>query len=228
VLTFLVLSLFQFVCLVASYLPGNDGFQQHAYAALLLLLGGLLFSVYLLRTSREKLRRPLPLATLVGLIFGVFLGWISNLPYYLLLLLALGIFGPFDALTSSYPSEFAEAYRWPDFWLATLAVLLSFLLYALVAYLVTQRTGDFKQGLWGALLSAFITIVVTICTMTIINLIQAFLVPSPQILPLIVSFQYLPSIPMLLSVARIVHAVFAGLVGAGLAVGRLRWRSSHA
>lgn len=225
-LALLIFTLFQLACFIASYFS-NDAFQQHEYGALLLVWGGLLFGVYLLRTSREALRRPLPLAILVGLVFGVFLGCILNLPYYLGLLLAFGVFGPFSALTSSYPSEFAEAYRWPDFWLATLATLLSFLLYALVAYLVTRRTGHFGQGLWGALLSALITLFITTCTIFISSLRDAFLVPSPHILPIMASFQALPLLSLLLSIAQLVHAALAGLAGAGLARGRLRWQRSH-
>jgi len=84
ILALLLLLLLWAVGLIASYLPQSDpyAYQPHLYEALVPLLSGLALSVYLLVTTQEDLRRPLPLAALAGLVLGIFLGSIYNLPYY--------------------------------------------------------------------------------------------------------------------------------------------------
>jgi hypothetical protein len=224
VIALLILSLFQLVGLIASYFPPNpNGFQGHEYGVFLLLLGGLLFSIYLLRTAREELRRPLPLASLTGLVLGVFLGSIYNLPYYLGLLLIFGVFGPFMALNSLAAGGLATTSWLLDFWLSTVAVLLSLLLYALVAFLVTQRTGKVQQGQWGAVLAAFISLLAATYTFVIIFLVQAYPLPPQEALATVISFQSLPLQTMPLSVAQAIHALFGGLIGSAIAL----WRHSR-
>lgn len=224
VLALVLLSLFQLVCLIASYFQTDPyGLQEHEPGVFFLLLGSLFFSGFLLRTSQEELRRPLPLATFAGLVLGVFLGGISYLPYFFSLQLAGGIFGPLMALTSRYPTPLARAYMWPDFWLSTLAVLLSLLLYALVASLIARRTGTLWLGFWAAMLSAFITLLTAASTYSIIALIRAFPSPSQETLPILISFQGLPLLALLLGPAQVIHAALAGFVGSRIAL-RLRNR----
>jgi uncharacterized membrane protein YhaH (DUF805 family) len=225
----LILSLLPLVGFIASYLPPDPyALQPHLYGVFLPLLGGLIFSAYLLRTSRGELLRPLPIASSAGLVLGMFLGSIFNLPYYLGLLLIFGMIGPFMALNPIGPGGFPNAHVRLDFWLSTVAVLLSLLLYALVAFLVTRRTGDVRYGLWGALLAAFVTLLVATYTFVIIALVQAFPSPSQQTLPIVISFQYLPLQTMPLSIAQALHAAIGGFIGSSIALRCLHKRAVNA
>ena len=229
VLAILILLLLPIVGIIASYLPPDPySLQPHEYGVFPPLLGGLSFSVYLLMTSRDELRRPLPLASLAGLVLGLFLGSIYNLPYYLGLLLIFGMFGPFMALNSAGAQGFPNTHWLLDFWLSTVAVLLSLFLYALVAFLITQRTGNAQQGLWAAFLAAFVCILVATFTFVLIALVQSFPIPSQETLPTVISFQYLPLQTMPLNVAQVIHAVIGGLIGSAIALRHIRKRSVHA
>jgi len=224
----LILWLVQLAGLVASYLPPDPyGLQPHLYYLFFPLLGCLLFCIYLLRTSREILRQPLPLATLAGLVLGTFLGSISNLPYYLGLLLAFGAFGPLMALTSADPMEAAQTYKVLDFWLSMLAVILALSLYALVASFVTRRTGHLRYGLWGALLTAFVTLLVGTLTSSLMYLLQSFPSPPQETLPIVISFQYLPTTLFPLSIVQALHAVIGGYIGAVIALRHLHKRRAN-
>src|SRR6266700_1538284 len=163
VIAVLFLLLFPLIGLITSYVAQDFSFLSAIYQTCQALSVGLVFSLFLLMTSRDELRRPLPLAMIAGTVLGVYLGSIYNLPHYTGLLLIFGIFGLFNPNLEPL-----------SFWLAIVAVLLSFLLYALVAFLVTWRTGKLRQGLWGALLTAFVALVIADCTFVIIAFVQAF------------------------------------------------------
>src|SRR5260370_40804186 len=118
-LALVLLGLLQLGSMIASFFQ-TDPHGVHAFqpGGFFLFLASLVFSCFLLRTSREELGRPLPLATCVGLVFGVFLGSLSFLPYSFALQLGLGLCGPLLGLVSSHRTPVAQAYMWPDFWLS--------------------------------------------------------------------------------------------------------------
>ena len=220
VLALLLLNLLGLVIvgLVASYLPADPyGLQPHLYGLLTPLLAGLAGCVFLWITKWEELRRPLPLALLAGSVLGLFLGSIYNLPYYLGLLLIFGVFGPFMALASANAPGIPNIHWQLDLWLSTLAVLLSLALYGLVAYLVVRRARTISSGLWAALLTAFVTLVVSTATFSGLMVIQSLPIAPRELVPTLISFQYLPLQTLPLCVAQAIHAVAAGLIGAWLA-----------
>lgn len=225
VLLFMLL-LLSLVGLIASYLlPDPYSLQHHDYSVFLPILGSLIFSFYMLKNSWKEIRRLLPIAGSAGLIVGIFLGSIFNLPYYLGLLLFFGAFGPLMALSSTGPGSVESAYKPLDISLSTLAVLLSFSLYTLVAFLIIYRTGNARQGLWGSLLAAFISVLVatfTFVTLAVISSFPTFF--SQGILSNLASYQYLPLQTIPLSIAQAIHAVIGGLIGSGIALGYLRKR----
>jgi hypothetical protein len=211
--TFLLL-LLVVVGLIASYLPQNtSSFQPHEFIVLLPLLGSLVFGVYLLLSSQDLLRLPLPVALIAGLVLGSFLGSIFNLPYSLGLILMFGMFGPVLALSYAGTPGFSNTYWLLDFWLSIVAVLLSLFLYALVAFLITRRTGLAWQGKWAAFLAAFITLLVATLTFVLIVLVHSFPISSQEMLPTVASFQYLPLQTMPLAIAQAIHAAIGGFIG---------------
>lgn len=222
VVVILVLLLIAIVGLVSSYLPPDSySLQPHIYVNFFPLLVGLIFSIYLLRTSRDKLRQPLPVASIAGLILGIFLGSIFNLPYYMGLLLAFGVVGPFTALTAHIPGDFPDMHWFlVIFWLSTAAVLLSLVLYAFVAFIVTRRTGSIQLGIWGAFLAAFVTILVSALTFVIMDVVPWFSRSSPLTLDNLIALQYLPMQTVVLSFAQAFHAVVVGSIGSAIALRR--------
>lgn len=219
-----ILLLLTLVGLVASYLISDPhSLQPHLYAVSLALLGAFIFSLYVLKHAWSEIRSLLPIAGIAGLVVGIFLGSIFNLPYYLGLLLYFGVFGPFMALTSTGPTDVASAYRLLDIALSTLAVLLSFSLYTLVAFFITRRTGNATQGLWGAFLAAFVAVLVatfTFVTLAVISSFSTFF--SQWMLSNLASYQFLPLQTMPLSFAQAVHAAVGGLLGTAIARRYLR------
>ncbi|HEX4208726.1 MAG TPA: hypothetical protein VHZ51_31895, partial [Ktedonobacteraceae bacterium] len=212
-----LLLLLAVVGLIASYLPQNSSsFQPHAFNVLPPLLGSLAFGMYLLFSSQDLLRQPLPVTLLAGLVLGSFLGSIFNLPYYLGLLLIFGMFGPGLALNSPGASGLPNPDRLLDFWLSIVAVLLSLFLYALVAFLITRRTGLAWQGKWAAFLAAFISLLVATLTFVLIALVHAFPISSQELLPTMASFQYLPLQTMPLAIAQAIHATLGGFIGSAI------------
>jgi len=205
--------------IVSFFQTDPTGPQSFQPAGFSLFLAGLLFSGSLLRTSREALRSPLPLATGAGLVFGIFLGSLSFLPYAFALQLGLGLCGPLLGLASTHPTPVAQAFIWPDFWLSILAVLLSFVLYALVAFRSTRRTGVVWLGWWAAILSAFVTLLAAVYTSSIVELLRSFPSPPEYLLSRISSIQeVLPLLALLLGPAQAIHAALAGYIGARLAL----------
>lgn len=218
VLAFLILLLLLMVGLIASYLPADpDSLQPHEYGFCLPLLGGLVFSVYLLRTARDELRLPLPLAMIVGLVLGLFLGILSTLPYHMGLLLAFGMLGPFLMLVPAGAQGFSNTYWLLDFWLSTGAVLLSLSLYALLAFLITRQTGSAQQGWWAAFLAAFISVVVATFIFVIIALVQSVPSFSHDPLTALIWVQYLPVQASPLGLGQGLHAGIGGLIGSAMA-----------
>lgn len=213
VLAVLFLWFFSLIGLVTSYVAQDFSFLSVIYQTCLAVSVGLVFSLFLLMTSREELRRPLSLAMIAGTVLGVYLGSIYNLPQYLGLLLIFGIFGLFTPSLEPL-----------SFWLLLVAVLLSFLLYALIAFLITWRTGKMGQGLWGALLTAFVALVIADCTFVIIVLVQAFPLHSPYMVPNLIMFGLLPIQTIPLSITQCMHAVLSGLVASAVAERFLRKR----
>jgi hypothetical protein len=126
VIAVLFLLLFPLIGFITSFVAQDFSFLIAIYQTCLALSAGLGFSLFLLATSRDELRRPLSFAMIAGTVLGVYLGSIYNLPHYMGLLLIFGIFGLFTPGLETL-----------SFWLALVAVLLSFLLYALVAFLIT-------------------------------------------------------------------------------------------
>ncbi len=221
-----VLLLLTFMGLVASYLiPDPDALQPHLNIVLPALLSCFIFSLYMLRNAWSEISGLLPIAGIAGLVVGIFLGSIFNLPYYLYLFLYFGVFGPFMALTSTGPTDVASAYKFLNIALSTLAVILSFSLYTLVAFFVTRRTGSTRQGIWGAFLAAFITVLVATFTFVALAVISSFPTFFSQgVLTNLASYQFLPLLTMPLSVAQAIHAALGGLIGSAIALRHLRRR----
>ena len=213
VIAVLFLLFFPLIGLITSYVAQDFSFLSAIYQTCLALSVGLAFSLFLLMTSRDELRRPLSLAIIAGTVLGVYLGSIYNLPHYMGLLLIFGIFGLF--IPSLEPLSF---------WLALVAVLLSFLLYALIAFLITWRTGKIRQGLWGALLTAFVALVIADCTFVLIAFVQAFPLHSQYMVLNLIQFGLLPLQTIPLSIAQFVHAVMSGLIASAVAERFLRQR----
>jgi hypothetical protein len=213
VIAVLFLLFFPLIGLITSYVAQDFSFLSAIYQTCLALSVGLVFSLFLLMTSRDELRRPLSLAMIAGTVFGVYLGSIYNLPHYMGLLLIFGIFGLF--IPSLEPLSF---------WLALVAVLLSLLLYALIAFLITWRTGKIQQGLWGALLTAFVALVIADCTFVLIAFVQAFPIHSQSMVLNLIQFGLLPLQTLPLSITQFVHAVMSGLIASAVAERFLRKR----
>ncbi len=220
----LLLLLLSLVGLVASYLdPYPYSLHQHDYVTFLTLLSSLVASLYALKNYWNQIRGMLLLAGIAGLVVGIFLGSISNLPYYLGVTLCLGAFGPFLELFSNGPSTVAQDYKLLDISLSTLAVLLSCTFYALVAFFVTYRARNVEQGIAGAFLAAFICVVVatfTFTTLAVFSVFPTFF--SQRALTNLAWCQSLPLDTFLLSFAQAVHAFLGGFVGSHAALRYLR------
>ena len=220
----LLLVLFQVSSLIASYLPtGSYLSTSHNYIVLVILPGCFAACLYLLRTSRAELRRPLPVATLTGLLLGLLLGWLANLPNYMVLILLFGPLGPFAARESIGDGSSSSGVFHLNFWLSLLCLLLSLGFSMLVAFSVVRSGGRTRDGIGGALLMACIAVLVSIFTLALIVIVPELLAPVAGMPPGIsytyslAQFQDIAALMLLLIGGQAVQASLGGWIGASLA-----------